>query len=52
MSRVPFVFMTRFVVAAVLMSLVPSGTSQFELSLYVLDYGVVGSATEIWAQPR
>jgi hypothetical protein len=35
-----------------LMSLVPSGTSQFELSLYVLDYGVVGSTTEIWAQPR
>lgn len=33
-----------------LMSEIPSDATTFELTLYVLDYGVVGSTTDIWAR--
>jgi hypothetical protein len=35
-----------------LMTQVPSGLRQFELTLYVLDFGGVGSTTDIWATPE
>ncbi|MCC6748381.1 MAG: hypothetical protein IT371_12030 [Deltaproteobacteria bacterium] len=35
-----------------LMAKVPAGKTRFVLTLYVLDFGSVGSTTEIWAQPQ
>lgn len=35
-----------------LMSQIPSGTKSFVLSLYVLDFGIVGSTTEVWVRPQ
>jgi len=33
-----------------LMKEIPSPAADFELTLYILDYGAVGSTTDIWAQ--
>ena len=35
-----------------LLSLIPAGDKSFVLTLYVLDYGAVGSTTDIWAIPE
>ena len=35
-----------------LMALVPAGVSSFELTIYVLDAGNVGSTTEVWVIPQ
>lgn len=35
-----------------LMSELPIGTSRFDLTLYVMDFGGYGSLTDVWAIPR